>query len=247
MLCLGWFSEGCNYWGKSSDQSRTALALSEVKVTQSCPTFCDPMDCSLPGSSVHEILQARILEWVAVPFSRGSSKPRDWTQVSCTAGGFFTVWTTRKAHPWPQSSCKICSQKPPCTGAWELAFPAQPWSCHGQWGVRRVPGSSSAVLSPRGTVRSCYLGNSGTANGFLVSPKEDQIEKLNEMMKRKVQKEKKKKSSLYAWGQSAFSTLCEPFPSCEGVNQEPSGYISWLYAGPSNGNSIHLNFRQGLS
>ena len=55
-----------------------------MKVTQSCPTFCDPMDCSLPGSSVHGILQARILDWVAVPFSRGSSQLRDRTQVSCT-------------------------------------------------------------------------------------------------------------------------------------------------------------------
>ena len=51
------------------------------EVTQSCPTLCDPMDRSPPGSSVHEILQARILEWVAVSFSRGSSQPRDWTWV----------------------------------------------------------------------------------------------------------------------------------------------------------------------
>ena len=50
-------------------------------VTQSCPTLCDPMDCSLPGCSAHGILQLRILEWVAVPFSRGSSQPRDRTQV----------------------------------------------------------------------------------------------------------------------------------------------------------------------
>ena len=53
----------------------------EVKVAQSCPTLCDPMDGSLPGSSVHGILQTRILEWVAVPFSRESSQPRDRTQL----------------------------------------------------------------------------------------------------------------------------------------------------------------------
>ena len=52
-------------------------------VTQSCLTLCDPMDCSLPGFSVHGILQARILEWVAMPFSRGSSRPKDGTWVSC--------------------------------------------------------------------------------------------------------------------------------------------------------------------
>ena len=51
---------------------------------QSCPTLCDPLDCSLPGSSVHGILQARILEWVAMPSSRGSSQPRDQTEVSST-------------------------------------------------------------------------------------------------------------------------------------------------------------------
>ena len=56
----------------------------------SCLTLCEPMDCSLQGSSVHGISQARILEWVAIPFSRGSSWPKDWTWVSCIAGGFFT-------------------------------------------------------------------------------------------------------------------------------------------------------------
>ena len=59
---------------------------------QSCLTLYDPMDCSPPVSSVHGILQARILEWTAIPFSRGSSWPRDWTWVSCIAGRFFTIW-----------------------------------------------------------------------------------------------------------------------------------------------------------
>ena len=71
-------------------------------VAQSCLTFCNPMGCSPPGSSVHGILQARVLEWVAMPFSRGSSWPRDRTQVFCLAGNFFTVWATREAHSlWP--------------------------------------------------------------------------------------------------------------------------------------------------
>jgi len=63
----------------------------KVKVTQLCPTLCDSMDYSLPASSVHGILQARILEWVASPFSRGSSQPRDQTQVSHIAGRFFSI------------------------------------------------------------------------------------------------------------------------------------------------------------
>ena len=55
------------------------------------------MDCSPPGSFVHRILQARILEWTAIPFSRGSSQPRDQTLVSCTAGRFFTIWAMGKS------------------------------------------------------------------------------------------------------------------------------------------------------
>ena len=59
-----------------------------------------PMDCGPPGSAVHGILQARILEWVATPFSRESSHPRDRTQVSRIEGKFFTVWATREAHEY---------------------------------------------------------------------------------------------------------------------------------------------------
>ena len=62
---------------------------SESEVAQSCPTPCDPMDCSLPGSSVHGIFQARELEWVAISFSKGSSQPRDQTHVSCIASRRF--------------------------------------------------------------------------------------------------------------------------------------------------------------
>ena len=62
-----------------------------VLVAQSCMTLCDPVDCSLSGSSVHVILQARVLEWVAIPCSKGSSQPRDQTRVSCFAGRFFTI------------------------------------------------------------------------------------------------------------------------------------------------------------
>ena len=65
---------------------------------QSYLTLCDPMDSSLPGSSVHEILQATILEWVAMPSSKGSSWTWHWTCISCIAGGFLTHWTTWKSH-----------------------------------------------------------------------------------------------------------------------------------------------------
>ena len=69
----------------------------ESEVAQSCPTLCDPMDCSPPGSSVHGILQARILKWVAISFSRGSSWPRDRTQVSHISGRCFNLWATWEA------------------------------------------------------------------------------------------------------------------------------------------------------
>ena len=69
----------------------------KVLVVQSCPTLYNPTDCIWPVSSVYGILQERILEWVDIPFSRRYSRPRDQTQVSCTAGRFFTIWATREA------------------------------------------------------------------------------------------------------------------------------------------------------
>ena len=68
-----------------------------MTVAQSRRTLCHPIHCSLPGSSVHGILQARILKWVAIPFSRGPSQSRDQAQVSCIAGRYFTIWATREA------------------------------------------------------------------------------------------------------------------------------------------------------
>ena len=74
---------------RGTTQSNYLLPQRKVLATQSCLTLCDPMDSNLPGSSVHGILQARTLEW-------GSSWPRDWTQVSCIAGRFFTNWDSRE-------------------------------------------------------------------------------------------------------------------------------------------------------
>ena len=70
----------------------------ESEVTQSCLTLCDPMDCSLADFSIHGTFQARILEWVAISFSRGSSWPRDRTWVSRILGSHFTLWATREAN-----------------------------------------------------------------------------------------------------------------------------------------------------
>ena len=75
------------------------------KVSVSCSVVSSPMDCNPRGFSVHRILQARILEWVAILFSRGSSRPRDWTQVSCIAGRVVTVWAI-KGREWKGAAGK---------------------------------------------------------------------------------------------------------------------------------------------
>ena len=99
----------------------------------SCVWLCNPVDGTPPGSSVLGIFQARILEWVAIPFCRGSFQPRDWTQVSSIAGLFFTVWTTRETPEWEYllesfpiySFCRLfyaCGQSRRAVGS--TAFPA---------------------------------------------------------------------------------------------------------------------------
>ena len=101
---------GMQQWTKPSvrhtfyTERQTVKEMSEMYfiylhvITQLGPILCDPVDCSPPGSSVHGILQAGILKWVAMPSSGVSSQPRDRTKVSHIAGGFFTVWATRKAR-----------------------------------------------------------------------------------------------------------------------------------------------------
>ena len=93
-ICI-WF-----WMGNSCSQVHILI---KVKVAQSCPTLCDPMNYI-----VHRILQARILEWVAFPFSRGSSHPRDGIQVSRIAGGFFSSWATGEA---PSQQKTVASQE----------------------------------------------------------------------------------------------------------------------------------------
>ena len=96
----------------------------KLLVAQSCQTLCNPMNCSLPTSSVPGVSQARILEWVAMPSSRGSFAPRDQTQVSCIAGRFFTVWATRKA-PIPLHT-------PLQTRGWKKEKKKKNWLCSPQ-------------------------------------------------------------------------------------------------------------------
>ena len=94
-------------------------------VTKPCPTLCDPMDWSPPGSSVHEISQARILKWVAIFSSRGSSRPRDRTCVSCTASRFFYHWTTWE---FPAPQIKLNSIREPTTLSLDSLAESNTWA-----------------------------------------------------------------------------------------------------------------------
>ena len=85
----------CFHW-LSTVVSIFPASLLPSGVSRSILSLCDSVNCNLPGPSVHGILQARTLEWVAVLFSRGSSQARDRSQVPCTAGRFFTIWATRE-------------------------------------------------------------------------------------------------------------------------------------------------------
>ena len=93
--------------------SFSLIGKSESEVAQSCPTLCDPVDCSLPGSSPHGILQARILEWLAISFSRGSSQLRDRTQVFHIAGRHFNLRAIREALLIGDWNAKLGSQETP--------------------------------------------------------------------------------------------------------------------------------------
>ena len=99
-----------------------SLQMVTVKVTQLCLTLCSPMDYM-----VHGTLQARILEWVAIPFSRASSQPRDRSQVSCIAGGFFTRWATREAHG-------SCSHEIKTLTPWKTSYE----NLHSMWKSRGI-------------------------------------------------------------------------------------------------------------
>ena len=108
------------------------------EVAQSCLTLCKPMDCSLPGSSLHGILQARVLEWVAISFSRGSSRPRDRTRVSHIPGRGFNLWATREV---------ICICYTFCNCPTVLVFFHSFFCLHSVWGVYKDISSCSVILA----------------------------------------------------------------------------------------------------
>ena len=126
------------------------------EVAQSCPTLRHPIDCSLPGFSVHGIFQARVLEWVVISFSRGSSRPRDRTRVSCIVDRCFTLQFSSV-----QFSCSVVSNslwphesqhaRPPCPsptpGVHSDSGPSSQW-CHPAISSSVVPFSSCPQSLP---------------------------------------------------------------------------------------------------
>ena len=124
-------------------------ASAGLLVTQSSSNLHDPEDCSPVGSSVHGIFQVRILEWVAVPFSRGSSQPEDQSWVSCIAGRFFTIWDTREVHQLQETNAvQSLGQEDPLEKematpssilAWENLWTEEPGGLQfmGSWRVRQ--------------------------------------------------------------------------------------------------------------
>ena len=109
-------------------------------VLQSCLILCEPMDCRLPGSSVHGILQARILEWLAMPFSRGSTWPRDQTLVSHIAGRFFTIWATQETwyKPYLELSVKQIQGKQDWVGQIQEWKKKRKFKSHHEWEIGEV-------------------------------------------------------------------------------------------------------------
>ena len=108
-------------FGASGLEADHFVMLKWSEIARSCPSLCNPMDCSLPGSSVHGLFQASVLECIAISFSRGSSQPRDRTQVSRIVGRRFTVWApggapchaerpAQQPVEWAVRSHRLCSE-----------------------------------------------------------------------------------------------------------------------------------------
>ena len=114
-------SQGSNIHYGHNGVSPLPTDLKWSEIAQSCLTLCDPVDCSPPGSSVHGFLQARILEWIVISFSRESSRPRDRTHVSRIADRHFNLWATREALTDLVSHISVCF--------WAVVTKIQNWVC----------------------------------------------------------------------------------------------------------------------
>ena len=149
---------------KLNASSLTFVCIVGCLVAQSCLTLCEPMDCSPPGSSVHGILQAKKLEYSAMPSFREYSQPKDWTEVSRIAGGFFPIWATRAKFV-----CRLIHVKKWQMKGFQLGM--RRWELHERWyltlidmgpfsslqmvptnGLKSIPTSLTGLSCWRGTV-----------------------------------------------------------------------------------------------
>ena len=182
------------------------------------------MDCSLPGSPVHGILQARILEWVAISFSRGSSQPRDWTQVSCIAGRCFNLWATREAQTWWEGTQKLNAFASRSENIWNLMI--KPiniicWSLLLFWIWELFGPTVSLVADPCGQVDPGSTGRSTWEHWWW--PSSAKMEK-NELPGRGVEGKTK-----LLWMYSLLgSTLTVPFVRCVPLGKLVSLSLSLL-------------------
>ena len=132
-----------------------------MSVAQSCPTLCDPMDYSPPGSSVHGILQARILECVAIPFSKESSQLRNQTWVSCIVDGFFTDSATRKVayviHLFKSTACT--TMKTQAYALWVITMCQCRFISGNEWTtlVKNVGNRGGSCVGDRGKMRNLCI------------------------------------------------------------------------------------------
>ena len=151
---------------------KTLKKNSESEVTQLCPTLCNSMDCSLSGSSIHGIFQARVLEWIAISFSRGSSWPRNRTQVSHIADSYLTAWASREAVTSKTKSIlrqesPVFAESPPSISGhpeWQAGY--RPKAVHGRLPPPQAPGLSWGVWACPVHPWGC-LSNISTSRGVL--------------------------------------------------------------------------------
>ena len=193
-----------NRWGNSGNR--------RSEVAQSCLTLWDPMDCSLPGFSVHGIFQARVLQWVAISFTRGSSWPRDRTQVSCIAGRCFTFWAIREAQ-WKQR---------------ETLFGGAPKSLQMVTGAMKLTDACSLEERRHIKKQRHYFANKGlSSQSFGFSSCHVWMWELN-------YKESWGPKNWCFWTVVLEKTLESPLDSKEIQPVHPKGNQSWIFVGRTN-------------
>ena len=178
-LCLLWVSLSSQVawcrWNLCPPGIQNAGSILCVSVRdQSRLTLCDPMDCNLPGSSILGIIQARVLEWVAISFSRGSSPSRDWTHISCIGRRIFYHWGTREPRFWLFADLCDCVPSRHAVYTPLIALPGQTVS----WLLLRTSARKTPVCrrGERQEYKPLLLMNREVPHDIMLSSKKDWCE-----------------------------------------------------------------------